>query len=114
MEMQMTKDKKNSSALAALVAAGIGSFVLGVNIVLVEASPNFMKPLFNFYDPVGPLSGKTTVAVLAYGLSWLGLHLWLKGQVVDEKKWLTATFIMIFLSFVLTFPPFYGLFAGAS
>lgn len=107
----MTETKKNS-ALASLVAAGIGSLVLGMAIVLVEASPDVVKPLLNFYDPVGPLSGKTTLAVGAYFLSWLGLHLGFKGQSLHEKKWLTATFVMIAISLALTFPPFYGLFAG--
>src|SRR4051812_37189182 len=56
----------NGPAAAAFLACGVGSAVLGLAIVLVEASPGHVKSWLNFYDPVGPLSGKTIVAVVAF------------------------------------------------
>jgi hypothetical protein len=99
----MTKEFKNGPALASLAAAGFASLVLGICVVLVEVSP-LIKSMLNFYHPVGPLSGKTILATGAYVLSWGGLHFTFKNNHVDEKKWLGATFAMIVLGLLLTFP----------
>lgn len=101
----------NGAAMAALLAAGIGSAVLGLMTVLVEASPNVIKPLLNFYNPVGPLSGKTTVAVLAYVFAWIVLAHFYHGKDVSEKKWLFFIFGFVGLGLLMTFPPFFELFA---
>ena len=50
---------------SAFIASGIGSTVLGLMVVLAEASADFANSL-KFVGPVGPLSGKTTIAVVAY------------------------------------------------
>src|SRR5215207_4900659 len=78
-ERKGTPAQVNGPAMAALVAAGIGSFALGLFIVLTEAIPA-VKTFMNVYNPVGPLSGKSTFAVVAYVISWGVLaYLW-KGK----------------------------------
>jgi hypothetical protein len=57
------------------VAAGIGSTALGLFTTLAEAN-TFVKEVLTFYSPVGPLSGKTTLAVIVWLLSWAILHSW--------------------------------------
>ena len=68
----MTAVEKVGKALAAMVAAGVGSAALGVLTTLAELSPG-LKNILNFYDPVGPLSGKTTVAVIIWLIAWYAL-----------------------------------------
>src|SRR6476620_7216358 len=84
----------NGPAAAALLGAGLGSATLGLMIVLVEASPRGFKNWLNFYDPVGPLSGKTIIAVAVYALSWLVLGFALRGKNVRLGRWVTATFVL--------------------
>jgi hypothetical protein len=65
----MTAVDNAGKALAAMVAAGVGCAALGVLTTLAELSPG-LKNVLNFYDPVGPLSGKTTVAVIVWLIAW--------------------------------------------
>ena len=65
----MTAVEHVGKALAALVAAGVGCAALGVLTTLAELSTG-LKSVLNFYDSVGPLSGKTTVAVLVWLIAW--------------------------------------------
>ena len=100
----------NGPAAAALLGAGLGSATLGLMIVLVEASPRGFKNWLNFYNPVGPLSGKTIIAVAVYAISWLVMGIALRGKSVRLGRWVTATFVLIALGILLTFPPIYQLF----
>ena len=68
----MTTMEKVGKALAAMVAAGVGCAALGVLTTLAEVSPG-LKNVLNFYDPVGPLSGKTTVVVIVWLITWYAL-----------------------------------------
>lgn len=71
----------NGGAAAAVLAAAIGSAVLGLVVVLSAASL-WLSDVLTLYVPVGPLSGKTTVALLAWLIAWLILHLrWRARQV---------------------------------
>ena len=60
----------NGPAAAAVVASGIGSLALGAFTTLADAIVPLEEAL-NFYNPTGPLSGKTTVGVLVWLVSWL-------------------------------------------
>jgi ABC-type uncharacterized transport system permease subunit len=114
-ELSIERDHQTKvPALAPLLAAGIGCAVLGVLTILVEYSPNFLKPHLNFYTPVGPLSGVSILAVVAYFSSWLFLATVFAKKKVSEVRWLTFTFIFICLGFLFTFPPFYQLFKAGS
>ena len=55
----------NGAVAAALLAGGIGAFAVGLMTVLAEASEAIAN-LLRFSGPVGPLSGKTTVAVVIW------------------------------------------------
>jgi hypothetical protein len=103
--------EKVGKALAAMVAAGVGSAALGVLTTLAELSPG-LKNVLNFYDPVGPLSGKTTVAVVIWLIAWYALaHRWHVRPPV-MKSALIATFVLIGVGVVGTFPPFFELFTA--
>lgn len=95
---------------AALLASGIGATVLGIMVVGAEASTNFASSL-RFVASVGPLSGKTTVAVIAFILSWVILHLALP-RTVKLSTAFNITLVLIGLGLLLTFPPFFEIFAA--
>lgn len=107
--------KPNGPVAAAFVAAGIGSFVLGIFTLLNELSSDisdFLKFDVNFGlgSGVGPLSGKVTMAVIAFIVSWAILfYLW-RGKEVDFRRALTASLILVALGFLLTFPPIFRAF----
>lgn len=100
----------NGKPIAALMAAGMGSASLGILTILAEVSPKMIKPALNFYDPVGPLSGKTSVAVLIYFMGWLILNTFMKKRELDETFWLKIIFGLVLFGLLTTFPPFYQLF----
>jgi hypothetical protein len=105
----MTERQRLGKAFAAIVAAGIGCAALGVLTSLAELSPG-VRTLLNFYDPVGPLSGKTSVAVLIWLGAWAGLAYAWRISPPIRKTALIATFVLIGVGFVGTFPPFFELF----
>ncbi|MEW5938279.1 MAG: hypothetical protein AB1750_01340, partial [Chloroflexota bacterium] len=63
----------NGRAAAALLGGGIGSAVFGLIVLFSELSEDFGSSL-NWYNPVGPLSGKTTLGVAAFFIAWGALY----------------------------------------
>jgi hypothetical protein len=94
--------------LAAIVAAGIGCAALGAVTSLAELSP-MVKAFLNFYEPVGPLSGKTSVPVLLWCVAWLALAVSWQTNPPSLKTALIATFALIGVGLVGTFPPLFEL-----
>lgn len=94
---------------AALISSGIGCFVIGVMTTAAEAS-NKVASILNWWGPVGPLSGKTGIGLIAWLASWVILHLLWKEHESSLGKALTVSLILIGLGFLLTFPPFFDLF----
>jgi hypothetical protein len=78
---------------------------------LAELSPG-LKSVLNFYDPVGPLSGKTTVAVIVWLIAWYTLARRWHIRPPVLKSALVATFVLIGVGFVGTFPLFFELFTA--
>jgi len=109
--MQQNNDLTNGPAAAAILAAGIGSLALGLFVILAEASKSVNNAL-NFYNPVGPLSGKTTMAIVIWILSWMILHSSWKNKQVGFAGVFTVSLILIILGLLGTFPPFFDLFGG--
>lgn len=93
-----------TKALISLIACGIGSLTLGILICAAEAS-GAAKSFLNFYDPVGPLSGKTTIAVVAYFVSWFILSQVYATKSLDFGKAIKTTFVLVGVGIVLSFPP---------
>lgn len=107
----MTTDtKRNGPALAALLAAGIGVTALGVLTTLAEAS-QAIKDALVISKPVGPLSGKTTYAVVIWIVAWVVLAFLWRGRDLPPRTVYLATFILVGLGALGTFPLFYDLFA---
>lgn len=102
--------KPDGPFAAALLATGIGCFLLGLLTTLAEVSGGF-RMLLNFYNPVGPLSGKTTYAVVLYAISWAVLHYVWKGRDNMVRLVLRPFVVLTLLGLLGTFPIFFELFA---
>ncbi|MEX2556154.1 MAG: hypothetical protein WEB06_11025 [Actinomycetota bacterium] len=102
--------RPNGPAVAALVAAAFGSFVLGLFTTLAEVSEP-LKNWLNWSNPVGPLSGKTGLALAAWVGAWLALGVAWRRSEVDLPKALIASAALIGLGVLGTFPSFFEQFA---
>lgn len=112
-ELQL-RDKLDGPGAAAMLAAGIGIFVLGLLTVLSEASVpihDFLESL-DFGRGVGPLAGKTILAALAWAVSWIILGTAWRGKEIAIRGAFTAALILGVLGAIGTFPPFFVLFAA--
>lgn len=101
----------DSAVGAAFIASGIGSTVLGLAIIGAEASAG-IKDALNLWNPAGPLSGKTTVAVIAFLVSWVLLHLGMKNRSVNLSTSFIVSLVLIGIGLLLSFPPIFELFAA--
>ena len=104
-------ERPNGPAVAALIAAGFGVLMLGIFTVWAEASASFKDDVLNIKNRVGPLSGKTTFAVIAYFVSWavLAVPLWKKSIPMNTALLITGA--LVAGGIVGTFPKFFQLFA---
>ncbi len=103
-------EKANGAAAAALIGAGLGVFWLGLLTTLNEASTKVHDWLI-FDDGVGPLSGKTIMAVVLWLASWLVLSVPLWKRNLSYGVVTAATLAFLALGVIGTFPKFFELFA---
>ena len=98
-------------AAAALLAGGVGCFVIGL-LTTLAAIPALvsLKNALNWYNPVGPLSGKTGVGIIAFVLAWAIGHYLLRQKEVSLKLYFIITMVLVGLGFLLTFPPVFEAF----
>jgi hypothetical protein len=99
----------NSSGLAAVLAAGIGSFALGG---LACASDKWASVRNNlvFYKPTGPLSGVTTTAIFIWLLAWGILEWRWRNRTIAVGPISLAALLLLGAGLLLTFPPVVALF----
>ena len=104
-------DRPTGPVAAGLLATGIGAFTLGLLTTLSEASTG-IHDFLQFTDEVGPLGGKTILAVVAYFGSWAILHgLWRRQNPVLRPILITAA-VLVALGILGTFPIFFQAFAS--
>jgi hypothetical protein len=94
----------NGSGAAAVLSAGIGCFALAVLAIAGDRSAAIKSALV-FYKPTGPLSGVTTVAILTWLCAWVFLDLRWRRKTVPLAQMSMIAFVLLVLSFLLTFPP---------
>jgi hypothetical protein len=106
----MNEELPNGPVVAALIAGGLGSATIGLMTVLAEASQS-IKDALNWWNPAGPLTGKTLVGVISFFASWIVLHFIFRGKSVNFARAATTALILLGLGLLGTFPPFFALFA---
>ena len=101
----------NGPGGAAILAAGIGCAAIGVLAFAGDASDAIGK-LLNVYNPVGTLSGVTTLGIIVWLVSWFALNRLWRTQTVAMVKINLAAYVLLAVGFLLTFPPFMDLLQG--
>ncbi|MGA7241873.1 MAG: hypothetical protein WBX19_01770 [Terracidiphilus sp.] len=99
----------NGPGAAAVLAAGIGCFALGVISVLADKLPALSRVL-NVYKPTGPLSGVSTTAIVTWLVAWAVLHYRWQGCSVDLGRMTGIALLLLAGGVLLTFPPVGDLF----
>jgi hypothetical protein len=102
---------KNGLSAAAILAAGLGLAVTGIVSAAAEAIAAWSTVLV-WSKPVGALSGKTTLGILAWLVSWLILGLAWKDREVTLRPVLIVSVVLLAAGVLLTFPPVFDLIAG--
>jgi hypothetical protein len=105
----LTPTIPNGPGAAALLAASVGCFTLAILAFAGDKSPA-IKSAMNVYKPTGPLSGVTTIAILAWLALWAILEFRWGKETVSIGPITTVAFLLLALSFLLTFPPIVDLF----
>jgi hypothetical protein len=100
-----------SAVGAAFIAGGIGSTVLGLGVIGAETNAS-IKTFLTWNAGVGPLSGKTGVAVIAFIISWVILHYVMRNRVVSLTTSFILCLVLTALGLLLTFPPVFYFLAG--
>jgi membrane associated rhomboid family serine protease len=96
----------NGAAMAAMLAAAIGSAAFGV-LVLLGATGVYSAPVL--YAPAGGLSTRSTLAVVAWLIAWFVLHRGWKDRTVSVSRVGAWTFSLVVASIAATFPPLWEL-----
>lgn len=99
----------DGASLAAVLAAGIGGFAMGLFVILHVAGL-YSAP--GLYGPAGGVSGRTTFAVVVWLAAWGILHSRWKGELPAPgrvTRVIRATIVLVGLGLVATFPPLWEL-----
>lgn len=102
--------KPNGPAAAAILSAGVGVAALGLFTFLAESS-KAVAAWLKWSSPVGPLAGKTGMAIIVWLVFWAFAHNMTKGKSVNFGKAWSWSIALIILGLLLTFPPVFEIFA---
>ena len=107
------EDRADGPGGAAMLAAGIGVFALGLFTTLAEISGGFKTFLesFDFTGGVGPLAGKTILAVIVWLIAWVGFGTAWRSRDVELRPIFMIGLVLGLLGAVGTFPLFFEMFA---
>jgi hypothetical protein len=104
-------ERPTGPVAAAALSTGIGAVVLGFLTTLNEAS-TAVHDFLEFDEDVGPLSGKTIIAVAAYIVSWAVLHMLWRRQSPPLRPILVVAALLVALGILGTFPTFFQAFVS--
>lgn len=106
MHTAETTPMTNGAAMAAFLSAGIGSFAMGLVVILNEAG---LFPVPSLHAPAGGVSTRTTVAVVVWLVAWGILHAKWKERDVKASSVCAGTLALIAMGVVLAFPPVWSI-----
>lgn len=101
-----TPSDANGAAMAAMLAAGIGAFAMGLFVILNEAGV-FAAP--TLYGPAGGVTGRTTFATLVWLAAWALLHARWRAREIAPGRVFGLTLALIGAGILGTFPPLWAL-----
>jgi hypothetical protein len=101
----------NGGAAAAVLATAIGVCTLGILALAGDAIPA-VAHILNIWNPTGPLSGVTGLAIIVWLAAWFTLaHAWASRN-LDFRRINSVALVLIVAGALLTFPPFMDLLQG--
>lgn len=106
----VSADKPFGPVAAVFLAAGIGSVVLGILTTLAEANED-IKSWLEWSKSVGPLTGKTVLAAVAFLVAWPILHVSMRDRDLQPRRVFVWVWILVAIGLLLTFPTFFQAFA---
>jgi hypothetical protein len=109
MNGQRELTKSDGAAAAASLAAAIGVLVMGLLTTLAEISSS-LKAALAWYNPAGPLSGKTGLGVIVWLILWIVLHMAWRDKDVNFGSIYFWSLTAIVLAWIFTFPPVFEFF----
>jgi hypothetical protein len=106
-------NKPNGPVSAALLAGGIGSAVLGLVTLIYELADKsaFAKAMV-WSKPVGGLSGKSSLGIIAFFLAWVILHFVWKDKDTNFARISSISIALLVVGLLGTFPPVWNLLKG--
>ena len=119
MEKAMETRSADGASIAALFAPAVGLLTLAIVQVASELSSGFKDWVFALgkawipgAEGIGPYSGKETLLLIGWIVSWLGLHFALRGRELRVKPWFGAALAILFVATLLLWPPVWHLVKG--
>ena len=111
-------ERPTGEAVAALLAAGIALLTLAIVNQMSELSQAFtawVHGVGKLWMPgaqgIGPYSGKETLALVAWLVSWAILHPAIRMRELSLSRWLVVFLVMVAVATTFIWPPVYGHFA---
>jgi hypothetical protein len=101
----ITVSEANGAAMASTLAAGLGTFSIGLFVILNEAGL-FVAPAL--YGPAGGVTGRTAFATLVWLTAWGVLHFRWRALEIAPGRVLGLTLALIVVGILATFPPLWG------
>jgi hypothetical protein len=98
--------RNNGEAMAAFVAASIGTFSMGLFVILNEAGI-FAAPAL--HAGAGGVSGRTTLAIVVWLVAWAVLHRRWRARQMTPAGPFGAAIALILIGLVGLFPPVWSL-----
>ena len=102
----------NGAAIAAYLSAMIGLLTLGAVVLACEASKALTDQVYAIgklwmpgAEGIGPYSGKETLSLAAWLLSWASLHHLLRRKELNGGLWLTVFLAGVGVATTLVWPP---------
>lgn len=101
--------KPTGAAAAAIIAASIGIFAIGLLTTLAAANVS-IKSWLDWYTPTGPLSGKTTLGGIIWLVVWVAGHYLLRQRDLPLTRVAKVSAALLVLGLLLMFPPIFETF----
>jgi hypothetical protein len=109
----------SGAAVAAILSAMLGMLTLAVVNWGTAASAAFntwVHGIGKLWMPgaqgIGPYSGKETLSLVVWVVSWVVLHLALRSREMNLARWLIASLVGIGIATTLIWPPVFEYLAG--
>ena len=103
---ETSEESNDGVAAAALLAASFGTAALGFFTTLAEANTDF-HDWANWWDRVGPLSGKSSLGLITWLASWPLFHLALFRRNNVLPTAIAVSAVLFLVGMVLMFPPIF-------